>query len=89
LPPWNRNAACRVGLHMLRNSPSRGRAAAPETPEGWIIGRTTADERGHFVFGGIAPGTDAVIGEKPGFETVTAIVTVAGDARAGPGNEAH
>jgi outer membrane receptor protein involved in Fe transport len=53
-----------------------------EAPDGRVFGRATADARGHFVFSGIAPGTYAIIGEKPGFETVTAIVTVAGDAGA-------
>src|SRR5260221_2687378 len=53
-----------------------------ETPDGRVVGRATADGSGHFVFSGIAPGTYAVIGEKPGFETVTAIVTVAGDVGA-------
>src|SRR5947199_4318538 len=53
-----------------------------ETADGRLVGRAIADARGHFVFKGIAPGSYAVIGEKPGFETVTAIVTLAQNAGA-------
>jgi outer membrane receptor protein involved in Fe transport len=54
-----------------------------ETPDGQVVGRTTADDQGHFAFTGVAPGTYAVIGEKEGFEAATAIVTLPADAGAG------
>jgi outer membrane receptor protein involved in Fe transport len=47
-----------------------------ETPDGRVVGRTTADEQGRFTFTGVAPGIYAVVGERPGFETATAVVTV-------------
>jgi outer membrane receptor protein involved in Fe transport len=54
-----------------------------ETPDGQVVGRTTADDQGRFTFTGVAPGTYAVVGEKEGFETATAVVTVSGSAGAG------
>jgi outer membrane receptor protein involved in Fe transport len=54
-----------------------------ETPDGQVVGRTTADDQGRFTFTGVASGTYAVVGEKEGFETATTIVTVSGSAGAG------
>ena len=47
-----------------------------EAPDKTAIGRTKSDAEGHFVFSNLAPGIYAVLGEKPGFQTGTAIVTV-------------
>ena len=47
-----------------------------EASDGQVVARTTADEQGQFAFTGVAPGTYAVVGEKDGFETATAVVTV-------------
>jgi outer membrane receptor protein involved in Fe transport len=47
-----------------------------EGSDGQVVARTTADDQGQFSFTGVAPGTYAVVGEKEGFETATAIVTV-------------
>jgi hypothetical protein len=47
-----------------------------ETPAGKVAGRTTTDAHGRFSFGGVTPGVYSLIGEKSGFETATAIVTV-------------
>src|SRR6202030_3458105 len=47
-----------------------------ERSDGEIVARTTADEQGQFAFTNVAPGTYAVVGEKDGFETATAVVTV-------------
>jgi outer membrane receptor protein involved in Fe transport len=47
-----------------------------EASDGQVVARTAADEQGQFAFTGVAPGTYAVVGEKDGFETATAVVTV-------------
>ena len=57
--------------------PLVGAAVRIEASDGRVVARTTADEQGRFTFTGIAPGTYAVVGEKSGFETSTAVVTVA------------
>jgi outer membrane receptor protein involved in Fe transport len=47
-----------------------------ESSAGRVVGRTIADEQGRFTFTGIPPGTYVVIGEKSGFQTATAVVTL-------------
>ncbi len=47
-----------------------------ESSDGRVVGRTTADDQGHFEFTGVAPGTYVVVGEKEGYETATAVVIV-------------
>jgi outer membrane receptor protein involved in Fe transport len=47
-----------------------------ETPEGKVVGRATTDAKGRFALRGVAPGVYSLIGDKAGFETATAIVTV-------------
>jgi len=47
-----------------------------ESGAGRVVGRTTTDDQGRFMFTGIAAGTYVVAAEKAGFETATAIVTV-------------
>ena len=47
-----------------------------EAPEGKVVGRSTTGKDGAYMLRGIAPGTYSLIGDKPGFETAVAIVTV-------------
>ncbi len=47
-----------------------------ETPEGQVAGRGTTGTDGGYLLRGVAPGTYSLIGDKPGFATATAIVTV-------------
>jgi outer membrane receptor protein involved in Fe transport len=53
-----------------------------EAPDGSVVGQATTDAQGHFTVIGVAPGTYSVIGEKNGFESATAIVTLTADAGA-------
>jgi outer membrane receptor protein involved in Fe transport len=56
--------------------PLSGASLRLESPDKTIRGRTKSDADGHFVFSGVKPGTYAVLGEKPGFQAGTAVVTV-------------
>ena len=56
--------------------PIGGAAVRLETADGGVVARTTADAQGRFAFTNIAPGSYALVGEKTGFDTATAIVTV-------------
>jgi outer membrane receptor protein involved in Fe transport len=47
-----------------------------ETPDGKIAGQATSDTNGRYVFTGIAPGIYSLVGERPEFQTGTALVTV-------------
>jgi outer membrane receptor protein involved in Fe transport len=47
-----------------------------KTPDQKMLGKTGSDKDGNFTFGGVAPGTYAILGEKKGFQESTAIVTV-------------
>ena len=47
-----------------------------ETPDAKIVGRATTGKDGGYVLRGVAPGTYMLIGEKPGFDTATAVVTM-------------
>jgi hypothetical protein len=47
-----------------------------ETTDGQVVGRTTTDDQGRFTFTDVASGTYAVVGEKEGFETASAVVTI-------------
>jgi outer membrane receptor protein involved in Fe transport len=53
-----------------------------EGSDGTVAGRATTDAQGHFTVTGIAPGTYSITGEKDGFETATAIVTLTASAGA-------
>jgi len=56
--------------------PLPGVSLVLKTPDEKIVGKTQSDAVGHFVFSGITPGTYAVFGDKPAFQSGTAIVTV-------------
>src|SRR3989442_4037389 len=53
-----------------------------EAGDGGVVGQTPTDEQGRFSFTDVAPGTDVVVAAKDGFETATAVVTVAENAAA-------
>lgn len=48
-----------------------------KNPAGEIVKQTLSDTNGHFVFSGVAPGNYTVLAEKSGFQSSTAIVSVA------------
>jgi len=48
-----------------------------EASDGRVVGRATADAQGRFTFTAVAPGSYAIVAEQEGFETATAIVTLA------------
>src|SRR5213593_513628 len=50
--------------------------------DGRVIGQTATDEQGRFSFPDVAAGTYVVVAAKDGFETATAVVTVAENAGA-------
>ena len=62
--------------------PLASAAVRLETAEGMVVGQTTSQDDGRFTFQHIAPGTYALIAEKKGFESGTAIVTLTAEAGA-------
>jgi outer membrane receptor protein involved in Fe transport len=54
-----------------------------QTPEGKVVARATTDAHGRFSLRGVAPGVYSLIGDKAGFETATAIVTVGAKGASG------
>jgi hypothetical protein len=56
--------------------PLGGARVRLETGDGKVAGQTTADEQGRFTFSSVPPGSYVVVGEKEGFDTATAVVTV-------------
>ena len=56
--------------------PIAGASIRLETSEGKAVARTVSGKDGGFVLERVAPGVYAVIGEKAGFVTATAVVTV-------------
>ena len=56
--------------------PLSGASLILKAPDETVRGRTKSDDKGHFVFSNVKPGTYAVLAEKSGFQTGTAIVTV-------------
>ena len=56
--------------------PLAGASLTLKSPDETILGKTQSDAAGHFMFSGVTPGTYAVLAEKTGFETGTAVVTV-------------
>jgi outer membrane receptor protein involved in Fe transport len=57
--------------------PLAGVALVLKTVSGTSVGKATSNADGHFKFSGVARGTYAVEADKQGFDTGTAIVTVA------------
>lgn len=47
-----------------------------ETPEGKVVAQDTTQKNGHFTLSGVVPGVYSLIGDKAGFTSATAIVTV-------------
>ena len=56
--------------------PLAGAGLVLKSPDETVKGKTKSDANGHFVFSNVMPGTYAVLAEKSGFQTGTAIVTV-------------
>ena len=56
--------------------PLSGASLILKSSDETIIGRTTSDANGNFVFSSVKPGTYAVLAEKPDFQAGTEIVTV-------------
>ncbi len=56
--------------------PLGGASLTLKSPDETVMGKAQSDADGRFVFSGVVPGTYAVLAEKPGFETGTAVVTV-------------
>jgi len=56
--------------------PLDGATVKLETSDGRTARRTSTDEQGKFVFAEVPPGTYALVAERGGFETATAIGTV-------------
>ncbi len=56
--------------------PLDGVAVRLETPDGKVIAKGTTHKDGKFVLPAITPGVYSLIGDKAGFETATAVVTV-------------
>lgn len=61
--------------------PVAGARVRIETSDGRQVVETTTDRDGRFATSAVAPGTYAVLVEKEGFETATAIVTVGTETR--------
>jgi outer membrane receptor protein involved in Fe transport len=57
--------------------PLAGTSVRLETSDGQTMRRTTADDQGRFAFTDVPAGTYAVVAERGGFETATALGTVA------------
>ncbi|HUH84520.1 MAG TPA: carboxypeptidase-like regulatory domain-containing protein, partial [Stellaceae bacterium] len=53
-----------------------------EAPDGKVLSEAASGADGHFLFKSIASGTYAVIGDKTGFDTATAVVTLEAGKRA-------
>jgi Carboxypeptidase regulatory-like domain len=53
-----------------------------EAPDGRVVGRVTSGPEGRYRFTGIVPGLYSVVAEKEGFETATAVVSLAAAADA-------
>jgi hypothetical protein len=56
--------------------PVNGAVLILQREDGQIIARTKSQSSGHFEFPDIRPGTYAIVANKSGFATATAIVTV-------------
>ncbi|MBV8169172.1 MAG: TonB-dependent receptor [Alphaproteobacteria bacterium] len=51
-----------------------------EAPDGRVVGQATTDANGRYAVTGVAPGLYSLIGERDGFQTGTALVTVEGQS---------
>jgi len=56
--------------------PLPGASLVLKSSDETVIGKTRSDADGHFVFSNVAPGIYAILAEKTGFQTSTAIATV-------------
>ena len=56
--------------------PLPGASLILKAPNEAVMDKTQSDADGHFVLSSVIPGIYAVIAEKPGFQTSTAIVTI-------------
>ncbi|WP_334158216.1 TonB-dependent receptor [Oryzomicrobium sp.] len=56
--------------------PLAAAALTLKTPDGQVAGQARSDASGQFAFSGAAPGTYAILANKPGFQTGTAIVNL-------------
>ena len=56
--------------------PLSGASLILKAPDETVRGRTKSDANGHFVFSNVKPGAYAVLAEKSGFQTGSAIVTL-------------
>jgi len=56
--------------------PLAGASLVLKSPDETVVGKAESDAHGQFAFPGVAPGTYAILGEKSGFQTSTAVVTV-------------
>lgn len=62
--------------------PLAGVGLSLQGPGGEVVGKAKTDAEGHFVFNGITSGAYAVLGEKPGFKTESALVQVTAGSNA-------
>ena len=75
-------AAIRGQIQDALGRPIAGATLSLKTVEGTVVGQAQSDAAGHFAFSGIPQGTYAVIADKTGFQTGTAIVTVSSETGA-------
>ncbi len=82
-PAWGQaNIVHGVARDALQR-PLDGVTVRLEAPDGKVVARGTTQMDGAFALPGVAPGLYSLIGEKNGFETATAIVTVSGQGATG------
>ncbi len=56
--------------------PISGASLILKSPDETVRGKTKSDDKGHFVFSNVKPGAYAVLADKSGFQTGSAIVTL-------------
>ncbi len=75
-------AAIRGIVNDALGRPLAGVALSLRTAAGQVVGRAQSGADGRFAFADLAAGVYAVVGDKSGFQSGTAIVTVAASAEA-------